>query len=229
MSGGSDRRAPAPRWARDIMSEVARRMRLWPWLLLLTLSLGVSGLILWIVWPSVSGPLDSSFRPTAPTLVPRLAGGERRHVKLFLPQEGGDALWELDRDLTARPTVAESVRDVVRSLMVGAPGVRSPLPAGAQIRQVFLDDLGILYLDFSKEIQAIGSAGGLQASLSVSALVTTLTTNFSEVKRVRLLSEGHELAGMVGEADLGRPILPYLPGAAGGLDAAQQAVPTPTQ
>ena len=201
-----------PLRAREPMPGRIRRAPLWPWLLLLLVSLGMSGTILWTVWPSVSVPLKAGLRPVGPASSPRSVGGERRPVRLFFPQAGNDALREQERELPARATLADSVRDVVRALGAGAAGVQSPLPPGAEVRQVFLDDLGILYLDFTKEIRAIGSAGGPPAGLSVSALVTTLTTNFGEVKRVRLLAEGHELTEVVGGVDLGHPILPRFPG-----------------
>ncbi len=207
---------------------MARRVRLWPWGLCLVLSLGVCGLILWSIWPSVSGPLRASFHPLPPpppTPIPGLAEGERRAVHLFFLQEGSGALREQDRELVARATLGESVRDVVRALAAGAPGMRSPLPPGAEVRQVFLDDLGILYLDFTPAIQSIGSTAGPQAWDAVAALVSTITTNFSEVKRVRLLAEGRELAGVVEGVDLRRPILPRFPGEEGTSGAAPPSAP----
>ncbi len=189
-----------------------RRARLWPWCFLLILTLGISGLILWSLWPSVSASLSASFQPVSPAPSPRLVEGERRHVQLFFPQESGQALREQGRELIARATLGESVRDVVRALAAGGPGLRSPLPPGAEVRQVFLDDVGILYLDFTKEIQITGSAGGPQAEAALAALVTTITTNFGQVKRVRLLAEGREVAEVAGGVDLRRPILPRLPG-----------------
>jgi hypothetical protein len=85
-----------------------------------------------------------------------------------------------------------------------------PLPA--EIRQVFLDTFGILYLDFGEGLRALVSGDRLPVDLAVSAIVLTLTTNFSDVKRVQFLVEGRELAAQVGTRDLRRPLQPRFPG-----------------
>ena len=51
-----------------------------------------------------------------------------------------------------------------------------------------------------------------RAGLNVSAVVLTLTTNFSAVKRVQFLAAGQELSAQVGSVDLRRPLQPHFPG-----------------
>jgi sporulation and spore germination protein len=143
----------------------------------------------------------------------RPAVSEPLSVRLFFPQESGDALKEQERELSHGATLTEDVRAVLNALASGnGPGVRSPLPTGVELRQVFLDAVGILYLDFGKEIHTVLASPGPQLEVALSAIVTTLTTSFSEIKRVQFLSEGQELTEALGGVDLRRPIAPRFPG-----------------
>ncbi len=194
------------------MPGAARQARLWPWLGLLVVSLGVTAAIAWQILPAAIDLPSVRPRPPAPQSTPRPAAVERRRVRLFFPQESGDTLKELEREIPRRPLLAEEVRTVLRELANGVSGGWPPIPATAEVRQVFLDAFGILYLDFNKEIQAVATAPDPQPELAISAIVTSLTTSFSEIKRVQFLVEGKEMAGMAGRWDLRRPVSPRFPG-----------------
>jgi hypothetical protein len=76
---------------------------------------------------------------------------------------------------------------------------------------VFLDGFGILYLDCNSGIRALAAGDQSRAALAVSAIVLSLTTNLSEVKRVQFLAEGRELSAQAGTVDLRRPLQPHFP------------------
>ncbi|MBI3121447.1 MAG: GerMN domain-containing protein [candidate division NC10 bacterium] len=196
------------------MSGAVRQPVLWPWVSLLVGSLGVTGAIAWHVWPRLPDQLTVGPRQAA---VQRHAqqppAVQHQRIRLFFPQEAGDALKEQEREIPRRPTLEEQVRAVLRELAVGGlPGSRPPLPAGIEVRQVFLDAFGIVYLDFGKGFQSIITAPGAQPELVVSAIATTLTSTFSEIKRVQLLVESQELTVAAGGLDLRRPVGPRFPG-----------------
>jgi hypothetical protein len=120
---------------------------------------------------------------------------------------------EEERELSRQPLLADTVRSLIQALIEGGgPQRTAPLPPTAQVRQVFLDDFGILYLDFQQGIQSVMAGDAGRAGLGVAAIVLTLTTNLSEVKRVQFLEEGQELTAQIGPADLRRPVQPYFPG-----------------
>jgi hypothetical protein len=213
MSDGSgwETVPPLPR-ARDRMPGVIRHPRLWPWLILLVVSSGVTAAIGWQIVPAAIDLPSLRSRPLSQQSAPRAVAVEQRLVRLFFPQETGETLKELERKIPHRPVLAEAVRAVIRELANGVPGGRSPIPPATEVRQVFLDAFGILYLDCSQEIQAIALAPGADPELAISAIVNSLTASFSEVKRVQFLVEGKELAGIAGSWDLRRPISPRFPG-----------------
>ena len=194
------------------MPESRRQIRLWPWLILLVFSLGLSTAIGWQLLPTAIRLPSLRLHPLSPQPAPPAVPIERRRVHLFFPQETGGVLKEVDREIPWRPLLGEEVRAVLRELLHGEPGVRSPLPPAVEVRRVFLDSFGILYLDFNREIQALVEAPGGEAQLAISALVNSLTGSLSEVKRVQFLVEGKELAGRVGRWDLHYPISPSFPG-----------------
>ena len=119
---------------------------------------------------------------------------------------------EVERDIPHRPVLAEGVRSVLRELGNGVPGGRPPVPPGAEVRQVFRDAFGILYLDFSREFQTLTRAPGSEPEFAIASIVNSLTGNFSEIKRVQFLLEGKETTEVVRGWDLRRPVSPRFPG-----------------
>jgi len=194
------------------MPASARQARVWPWLALLAISLGLTAAIAWQLLPAAIDLPTLRLRSPSPQPAPPAVAIERRRVRLFFPQGTGEALKEVEREIPRRRVLAEEVRAVLRELTNGEPGGRPAIPPAAEVRQVFLDAFGILYLDFNKEIQAVAEAPGEEPELAISAAVNSLAASFSEVKRVQFLVEGKEMAGMAGRWDLRRPISPRFPG-----------------
>ena len=98
---------------------------------------------------------------------------------------------------------------MIRELIKGSrnEGI-SPIPVKTKLRELFITDEGIAFVDFSKEIQEnqfFGSAGEIAAVFSI---VNTLTYNFKSIKRVFILIEGREKETLGGHIDLKRPLLP---------------------
>jgi hypothetical protein len=194
------------------MPASARQARVWPWLALLVISLGLTAAIAWQLVPAAIDLPTLRLRSPSPQPAPSAVAIERRRVRLFFPQGAGEALKEVEREIPRRPVLAEEVRAVLRQLANGEPGGRPAIPPAGEVRQVFLDAFGILYLDFNKEIQAVAEAPGEEPELAISAVVNSLAASFSEVKRVQFLVEGKEMAGMAGRWDLRRPVSPSFPG-----------------
>jgi hypothetical protein len=148
--------------------------------------------------------------------------GDRRRVRLFFSQESVDTFKEEEREIVRRTTLAEEVRAVLRELTRGGPETKPPLPPGTDAQYVFVDSFGIAYLDFPPGIQAVVTSPGGHGERAVLAIVTTLTTSFSEIKRVQFLVDGQEMPVVTGGLDLRRPLQPRFPG-----EEVQPVVPQP--
>ena len=210
-----------------MFSAVRRRGSVWPWLVLLLAGAAVTAAIAWEVWPRT---VDLSLvRPRAPRAqAPSAPAAELVRVRLFFPRVAKAALAEEERAMPRRAVLADSVRAVLQELTrTSGPGSAPACPPTAELQHVFLDQFGILYLDFSKEIEALRTGDERRAPLAVSAIVLSLATNFSEVKRVQFLMEGHEWAAQVGSIDLRRPLQPRFPEGESGSVASKPPEGTP--
>jgi hypothetical protein len=204
------------------MQGAARHSALWPWASLLVVALGLAILVAWQITPQLGTPAILRARPTPPPTFPRPASGERRRVRLFFPRESGDTFKEEEREITRRTTLAEEVRAVLRELGKGGPETKPPIPPGTEAQYVYVDSFAIAYLDFPPGIQAVLASPGGQGERAVLAIVTTLTTSFSEIKRVQFLVDGQELPVVTAGLDLRRPLQPRFPG-----EEVQPVVPQP--
>lgn len=186
--------------------------RIWPWFGLLALSLGVLAGIGWEVWPDSAFPPFTLSRPAAAPIAAAPSADGRRGVRLFLIHEAKGALVELSAQIPRRAGIAEEIRSVVQLLAEPVDGdLRPPLPAGLEVRQLFLDAFGVLYLDCSAAVLGLAT-GSTGSDLAISALALTLSSSFAEVKRVQILSGGQEVTLRAGAVDLSRPVSPRFPG-----------------
>ena len=192
------------------MAGVRRRTKsLWPWLALLLVSGGVVGSIAWEVWPRTLN-LSLLRQRSREVSAPAVPGEDRIRARLFFPQETKAILTEEEREIARPAGLTDGVRRLIRELAKGGDtGTIPPLSAGVEVRHLYLDTFGILYLDCSAEIHSLAERDSTEGGLALSAVLLTLSTNFTEVKRVQFLAEGHEISGRVGSADLGRPVQPH--------------------
>jgi spore germination protein GerM len=142
----------------------------------------------------------------------RSAEGEApktRTITLFFLSEDDDLLHAEKREVPAGRSVAEDVETAVGELLKGSSGALvSPFPAETKVRQVFLDEDGTAYVDFSREFAENAAFGASSEMAAVYAVVNTVAVNEKTVKQVSLLIEGGERETLGGHIDLSRPLLP---------------------
>jgi len=133
---------------------------------------------------------------------------ETKKVSLFFLAEEDDLLHPEVREIKA-DLVIHQAKLVIRELIKGSRnGGISPIPVKTKLRELFITDEGIAFVDFSKEIQEnqfFGSAGEIAVVFSI---VNTLAYNFKSIKRVFILIDGREKETLGGHIDLKRPLLP---------------------
>lgn len=194
-------------------ASVSRPPAVWPWFLLLLLSLGVIGGIVWDV-----GPLATSLglRVRSPVAAPRPSltplPPELRRIRLFYPETASQLFREVERDVSRGATMRDEVQTLLTALSGTETGEEpAPVPPQVKLRHVFLDSFGILTLDLSGEFRAVLARPHPQAELAAAAVVNSLIGSFTDVKRVQLLVEGQELPILAGSLDLGRPLSVHYP------------------
>ena len=134
---------------------------------------------------------------------------ETTDIILFFLSEGDDLLHPEDRKIFANPQVVHQAKLVIEELIKGSRyGSVSPIPLATTLRQLYVTQAGVAYVDFSREIQENHLSGSAAEISTIYAIVNSLTYNFKSIKRVFILIDGGERETLSGHIDLRRPFLP---------------------
>lgn len=134
---------------------------------------------------------------------------ETRSISLFFVSDNDRLLHAEEREIYADIPLVKQVQQTLEELLRGSfDGWVSPLPEETRLREVFVTQRGIAYVDFSRDIQDKHPSGSAAEIATVYAIVNSLTRNFKEIRRVFILIEGGERETLRGHIDLSRPILP---------------------
>lgn len=134
---------------------------------------------------------------------------QMRSVTLFFISEEDSLLHPEVREILDLPSVSLMGRNLVEELLLGSRnGLISPFPQETKLREFYLTEEGVAYVDFSREIRE-GHSNGTSADVAtVYCLVNSLTENFREIKKVFILIDGRESQTLGGHVDLTRPFIP---------------------
>jgi spore germination protein GerM len=174
----------------------------------LVLGIGTLGVVLgiWLVTSMLPRWLGSGGGGEPPG---KAAEGDVRkiHATLFYVADNGTELVPQSREVPLGSTPAEQAREIVRALLQPAPaGAISAIPAGTQVRAVYLTDKHEAFVDLSREIMAAHPGGSLNETLTVFAIVNSVTVNLPDVAGVQILVDGKEVDTLAGHLDLRHPL-----------------------
>ena len=79
-----------------------------------------------------------------------------------------------------------------------APEFFPPIPKDTKVLEVFIDDTGLAYVDFSNPIAANHPGGMLNEQATVYSIVNSLTYNLPEIRQVKILVGGAEKETLAG-------------------------------
>lgn len=138
-------------------------------------------------------------RPVAPPV-----SGSKMRVTLFLADDDAGVLREREQEVTLPPEPGLRAREVLRALVAEYQQKNSahPLPAGADIDDVYLVNGGLAVVDLNADFADGHRSGVLPESLTVTSMVQTLAANLPAVTQVKFLVDGKERETLAGHADL---------------------------
>lgn len=174
-------------------------------------------LVLVIVIGIVGFLLGRAFTPHAPAPVPDTPPLEdadavdttTRRVRLFFAAPSGDKLREEQRTIPRAASFVQEAKHAVEELIKGPEGGLDPtIPSGVSLRQLYVDGQGIAYVDFTRDLQTKHPGGSWGELLTIYSIVDTLTANFNEIQRVKILVEGSEILTLAGHIDARHPFTP---------------------
>ncbi|MFQ5657789.1 MAG: GerMN domain-containing protein [Candidatus Methylomirabilales bacterium] len=173
-------------------------------LLLVVVAIGVGGFL-----------LGRAFAPRAPTPHPSpiqdgsVVTPTTRAIRLFFAVPDADVLQEEERTIARAASSVEEAKRTVEELIKGPQsGLNPTIPAGVRIRQIYIDGQGIAYVDFTRDLQRNHPGGSVGELLTIYSIVDTLTANFDEIQRVKILVEGSEILTLAGHIDTRHPFMP---------------------
>jgi spore germination protein GerM len=155
---------------------------------------------------SEAGPASSPQTPALSRAPMETPEGNQREVTLFFQLPDGESLQGETRRIFLTETVTDQARQTVKELIEGPrTDLVATFPPAAEVREVFLTKDGTAYVDFSQSLVDLHPGGSSGEIETVFSLVDTLTFNFPEIKRVKILVEGEERATLKEHLDLTRP------------------------
>jgi hypothetical protein len=125
----------------------------------------------------------------------------RMQVKVFFPGGGGDVVLTAENQTIFRSAeLANRAKQVLQKLLEGpkTPGLFPSIAKDTKLLEVFIDDAGVAYVDFSDPISANHPGGMLNEQATVYSIVNSLAYNLPEIRQVKILVGGAEKETLAG-------------------------------
>jgi hypothetical protein len=122
-------------------------------------------------------------------------------VKLFFPGMQEDIILSgEDQTIFRSAELANRARQILQKLLEGPKTARlyPSLPKDTKLQEVFIDGMGLAYVDFSSPISANHPGGMLNEQATVYSIVNSLTYNLPEIRQVKILVGGAEKETLAG-------------------------------
>ena len=134
----------------------------------------------------------------------------RRTVEIYFPSLDEQGLVSEFREIFATPTPGDQIKQILADLISGPTVDRATraLPGGTRLRQAYVLDGGVAWLDFSPELSA-GLSGGSEVELmTIFSIVNSVVANVQSVRRVGFLINGQPVETLNGHVHLLNPMRP---------------------
>lgn len=157
---------------------------------------------------------EEKIKPSAEVTPPELESpskepGETRKIALFFPSEEDSLLHKEEREIIADASFVKEAKQTIEELLKGSRnGYLSPFPQETKLRELFITEEGVAYVDFSREIQENHLSGSSSEMATIFSIVNSLAYNFKSIKKVFILIDGGEKETLGGHISLTRPFLP---------------------
>ncbi len=135
---------------------------------------------------------------------------KRGAVEIYFPSALGNGLVGEFREIFDTITPGDRAKQIIADLISGPsnPDALRAVPTGTRLRQVYVLDNGVAYLDFSSELSEGLGGGSMRELLTVYSIVDSVALGVREVSRVAILVNGQPLETLNGHMDLRRPLPP---------------------
>jgi hypothetical protein len=152
-------------------------------------------------------PTPDAEPPPRPTPPPP-AVGPHISATIYFVTEDGTALAGVPVNVPLADSPAAQARTLVEAQLNTEPPepLSRAVPPGVTVRGVFLTGRDDAYVDLDSNFVTGLPGGSHNELLAAYAIVSTLTTNLSEISRVQILIDGREVETLTGHVDLHEPL-----------------------
>jgi hypothetical protein len=166
---------------------------------LLVAVLGLSGYLYTLKRRTAAPPAISEAAHVAPPVE-----GPKEEVTLYVAYDDPGMLVARGASIPLPSGRQERAQEVLRALLAVYLATDTPhaMPAGAEIRNVFLVDPGVAVVDLNPAFADGHRSGIFVEELTVLSMVQTLAANVPAINRVKILIDGKERETLAGHADL---------------------------
>lgn len=122
-------------------------------------------------------------------------------VKIFFVASREDIILAAeDQTIYRSAELTNRAKQVLHKVLEGpkTAGLYPPIPKDTNLLEVFIDDMGVAYVDFSDPISANHPGGILNEQATVYAIVNSLIYNLPEIRQVKILVGGAEKETLAG-------------------------------
>ena len=134
---------------------------------------------------------------------------ELQTVVLFFPSEQDGLLHREEREIIPEASVSLQAKRIISELLSGSRlGFLSPIPPGTRLRELYITEEGVAYVDFSREIKDKHLSGSSAEMSTIYSIVNSLAYNLESIKKVFILVDGGEKKTLSGHIDLTSPFQP---------------------
>jgi hypothetical protein len=171
--------------------------------------LGVGGAITMGLFVDVIGRIQSMVRQKETEANPFTPPPEQLYtqadppmtVKLFFPGTGENVvLSSEDQTIRRSAELTNRARQIIQKVLDGPkdPKLFPSIPKDTKLQEVFIDDTGTAYVDFSNPIAANHPGGILNEQATIYSVVNSVTYNLKEIRQVQILVGGAEKETLAG-------------------------------
>ena len=105
----------------------------------------------------------------------------------------------------------EFARAIIKALIKGPQrGLTRTIPVGTELNAIYITPDNVCYVDFSEAVKKKHPGGSNSEMLTIFSVVNSLILNVPEIKRVKILIQGHEAPTLAGHITLQVPFKAHM-------------------
>jgi len=142
---------------------------------------------------------ENPFTPPTPPLYART--DPPMQVKIFFPGMQSDFILSAEEQTIFRSSeLTNRAKQILQKVLEGpkTAGLFASIPKDTKLQEIFIDDMGMAYVDFSNPLYANHPGGMANEQATVYSIVNSLTYNLPEIRRVKILIGGAERDTLAG-------------------------------